>query len=412
MMRVLFNCLSAMGVRTGVGHHTAELLRALRRLAGQRQTGADLRIDVYPSGGIRWLSTIGARLFTSLGREGNAGPKSAAASAPLTKRVARGIAAWGRAALDRHARSAFFGRPHHLYHEPNFIPRPSDLPTLTTWHDLSALAHPEWHPPERVAWFERELPRTLAQSTHFLAVSGFTRREVIRVLGVAPERITCVHNGIRAECRSLPAAIVARRLRRLDLASGYLLCVGTIEPRKNVLTLMKAYCGLPAPLREQCPLLLAGAWGWNAAAVADYFHDQARSRGVRHLGYVRVGDLPALYNGARALVYPSHYEGFGLPVAEMLACGGAVVASTADALREVAGDRAHYVEADDVDGWRAALARVIHDDEWRQALRHGAVERARSFSWDRAAAETLAVYRHLTSGAALASRAASASRAA
>lgn len=391
-MRVLFNQSSALGVLTGVGHHTAELLRCLRRQAD------DVQIDVYPSGGIWRLRSLGARLFSELPRSAAESKPQAPRTASLPRRMVQTLRGWGRNLAERQERSIFFGQPYDLYHEPNFIPKPSDIPTLTSVHDLSALLHPEWHPAERVAKFAREFPQALSQSVHFLAVSEFTRQELIRECGVSPQRVTRVHNGVRPTCRPLPAHVVARRLRQLGLPEDYLLCVGTIEPRKNVLRLMQAYCALPAALRERSPLLLAGPWGWSASAIADYYHAHASARGVRHLGYLNDPDLTVLYNGARALVYPSLYEGFGLPVAEMLACGGAVIASTADALREVAGERAHYVEPEDTDGWRAALRRVIDDDDWRRLLRQGAMQQASVFTWERCAAETLQLYRRLVRG--------------
>jgi alpha-1,3-rhamnosyl/mannosyltransferase len=139
--------------------------------------------------------------------------------------------------------------------------------------------------------------------------------------------------------------------------------------------------------------VLAGGWGWKSDRVADYYREVAESRNVMHLGYTDDRHLPGLYAGARALVYPSHYEGFGLPPIEMLASGGAVLASTADAHREVLGVHAHFVAPDDTDGWRAALSRATRDDDWLNMLRQGGRERARRFSWDRSAAETAAVYR-------------------
>jgi len=163
--------------------------------------------------------------------------------------------------------------------------------------------------------------------------------------------------------------------------------------------LMRAYCSLPAPLRDRWPLLLVGPWGWNAAAAADYLHTIGRHRGVRHLGYLAEEHLAAVYNGARALVYPSLYEGFGLPPLEMMACGGAVLASTAGALRETVGRQAHLVPPDDFDGWRQALMRVLTDEDWWQSLQQGAVAVARPYTWDRCAAETLRVYRALTAKA-------------
>ena len=129
-------------------------------------------------------------------------------------------------------------------------------------------------------------------------------------------------------------------LRRLGLPSRYFLYLGTIEPRKNLMTLLRAYVRLSAEVRERFPLVLAGGWGWNSADVAAFLHDEARHRGVIYSGYLPEEHLPAVLNGARALVYPSFYEGFGLPPVEMMACGGAVICSTAGALVETAGSRA------------------------------------------------------------------------
>ena len=165
-----------------------------------------------------------------------------------------------------------------------------------------------------------------------------------------------------------------------------------MEPRKNVLRLLRVYCSLPEEVRSRWPLVLVGGWGWNAGDVAEYLHTEARHRGVRHLGYVDEADLPVLYNAARALVYPSLYEGFGLPPVEMLACGGAVLASTAGALAETVGGQAHLIPAADEVGWRAVKLRVVTEDEWWQSLRQGAVEAARPYTWENCATATLRVY--------------------
>ena len=137
----------------------------------------------------------------------------------------------------------------------------------------------------------------------------------------------------------------------------------------------------------------AGGWGWKSAEVASHFRQEAAGKGVMHLGYVDDCHLPGLYAGARALVFPSHYEGFGLPPLEMLAVGGAVIASTAEAHREVLGPHAHYVEPLDEAGWRDALARAIREPDWLAEVRRGGRERARRFTWEACAAGTAAVYR-------------------
>jgi alpha-1,3-rhamnosyl/mannosyltransferase len=253
--------------------------------------------------------------------------------------------------------------------------------------------HPEWHPADRVAHYERHFVQALGQCAHVLAVSEFTRQEVIRTFGLAAERVTRTYLGVRPSLRPLPADQTRRTLRRLRLPANYLLYVGTLEPRKNILALLQMYCGLPGALRDRWPLVLVGGWGWNTTAIRDYLDSEARHRGVIHLGYVAEGDLNGLYNGARALLFPSLYEGFGLPPLEMMACGGAVLASTAGAVAETAGRQAHLVPADDVDGWRRAITRVVSDEDWWHALRREAAAVAHSFTWERCAAQTVQAYR-------------------
>ena len=235
--------------------------------------------------------------------------------------------------LTRELQATLHRRRIDLYHEPNFIPLPVDAPIVATLHDLSVLLYPQWHPRDRVAHFERHFDKGLARCQHFLTVSEFCRQEIIDTLGIAPERVTRTYNGIRPGLAPLPSAVVAETLKHLHLPARYLLYVGTIEPRKNLLTLLKAYVKLPDALRRRWPLLLVGGWGWNTTEIADFYHQQAKHKSVMHLGYVADEHLPALYNGARALVYPSIYEGFGMPAVEMMACGGAVLASTAGAAR-------------------------------------------------------------------------------
>ena len=388
-MRVVFNQWAASGRRTGVGHHTAELMRQLPRCAGGDQ------IWFFPPDWVVRYRSLWARL--SNGQP--APPAGTGRGQPVSPlRQAR---TWARGLLRRCARAVnawqfqrfCTRRGIDLYHEPNHIAYPCDLPTICTVHDLSALLHPEWHPADRVAHYERHFEETVRRCCHLITVSDFTRDEVIDFLGVPPERVTRVYNGMRANLMPLPTAQVQATLRRLGLPERYLLHVGTIEPRKNLLLLLRAYCELPASIRERWPLLLVGGWGWNVGPVQEYWQAEARHRGVMHVGYVPDEDLAAIYNGARALCCASFYEGFGLPPVEMLACGGAVICSTAAALVETAGPCAHLVDPQDADGWREAMRRVVEDEDWWHGLRRGAVAAARAFTWERAATETWAVYR-------------------
>jgi glycosyltransferase involved in cell wall biosynthesis len=393
-MRVIVSRMAALGQKTGIGHYTTQLLRCLHE-----QTLPD-EIEEYPGG---WL----LRLRQAFAPK-RVAPPGKAARPGLLRRMRSALRVptpalhllrrVGRHLTARHFRLATGRDRFDLYHEPNFIPFPTDLPTVATLHDLSVVLHPEWHPADRVRHFEQNFRRGLTQCRHYFAISEAGRQEIIRELGIPADRVTRTYMGIRPGLGRLPQEEVAATLKRLGLPARYLLCLGTVEPRKNVLTLLRAYGRLPSPLREKWPLLLVGGWGWNTADVADYYHAEARHRGVVHLGYVADEHIPALYNGARALACPTLYEGFGLPPIEMMACGGAVLASTAPSLVETVGRKAHLTDAMDEDGWRAALERVVTDDDWRRSLRSGAEEVARPYTWDACAADTLGVYRAICGG--------------
>ncbi len=389
-MRVIFNQMAVLGQKAGVGHYACQLYRHLR---------SQFSHQVYPYPSERWQPWQ-QRLFAAY--QCLHGLKQRWSKVPwmyLPGGVFQGLTHrlrhWYDQVQRKYHRQVFFGDRYQLYHEPNFIPFPSSLPTVTTLHDLSVLLHPQWHPAERIRWYQDHFHLALSQSDHFLAVSEFTRRQIIKHLGIPPQRVTCVYNGARPEMRPLSRPEVERVLKFLKYPEQYLLYVGTIEPRKNVLGLMQAYCSLPPALRESWPLLLVGNWGWHVEAEQDFYQSVARHKGVHHVGYLADKYLPAVYNGARALLYPSYYEGFGFPPLEMLACGGAVIASTAEAVAEVVGRQAHLVAAEDTAGWRQALLQVLTEEDWWRHLRAGAVQAAHPFTWQRCAEETYAVYQQV-----------------
>lgn len=379
-MRVVMNGLAALKPKTGVGHYVAHLHRHLARLF------PDSAIALYPGGGLAGLVEHGQRLI-------GGGGGSPSGTGPLWRRIlGTGLHTAkhaGKVAAGVHFARRCHALGYELYHEPNFIPFAADLPTVVTVHDLSVLLHPEWHPADRVRHHERHFPTAVRRAAHVIVVSEQVRAEVVREVGVPAAKVTAVHNGVSPEFRPLPPAAVEACRARLGLPRRYFLCVGTVEPRKNVLTVLRAFADLPAGVRSACPLVLAGPWGWKADAEQAFFDSTARPAGARHVGYVPAADLPAVYNGAAALLYPSFYEGFGLPPAEMLACGGAVVCSRdAAAVREVVGPCGLYLDAGDVAGWRDAMRRLADGAE----VPRGGVGRAARFTWDRAARETFDVY--------------------
>lgn len=282
----------------------------------------------------------------------------------------------------------------YLLHEPSYILRPYDGPTVSTIHDLSHIHYPEYHPADRVEYLNRELPRTLEQATHLITVSEFVRQEMITLLGLAPERITAVHNGVdeRFVPMSPEQTLSARQTHKLDDAD-YLLVVATLEPRKNLARLLQAYAGLPEAVRRRHPLALVGARGWRDDGLNEQISRMVKTGEVRKLGYVDDRDLPALYAGAYAFAYPSVYEGFGLPVLEAMACGIPVLTSNCSSLPEVLGDTGLSVDPLDVDAMRDGLRRLLEDDEFRAFSAQAGARRAQGFGWNKCVAETVAVYR-------------------
>ncbi|CAN5197233.1 glycosyltransferase family 1 protein [soil metagenome] len=388
-MRVVVNQLAALGQKTGIGHYTSQLLRCLHDCSKPGE------VEAYPEGLLRSARETFTRVRPYLEGSRSAGPGPAAANQPRFRWRARAVGMLrqvGRAVIGAHFRLTCAQKGFTLYHETNFIPLPCDKPTIATIHDLSVLLHPEWHPIDRVRHFEKHFHAGLSRCVHYLAISEYARQEIIQTLHLPPEKVTRTYMGIRPGLGPRPESEVYATLRRLNLPERYLLYLGTIEPRKNVLTLLRAYCALPEKVRSRWPLLLVGGWGWNTEAVSEYYHAVAKHRGVQHVGYVADADVAALYTGARALAYPSIYEGFGLPPIEMMACGGAVLAGTAGAIVETVGRKADLIPPRDLDGWRQALLRVVTDDDWWQHLRTGVEDVARPYTWDACAADTLRAY--------------------
>jgi alpha-1,3-rhamnosyl/mannosyltransferase len=236
--------------------------------------------------------------------------------------------------------------------------------------------------------------RTLARSSALICDSECVRRELIERHGVAPDRVTAVPLAARALFRPVPADGAALRVVPDGLAHRrYVLSVGTIEPRKNLDAVVGAYSALTDDFRRRFPLVIVGMKGWLTSRLESLIEAGVRSREIRVLGYVDDEELARLYASARMLIYPSLYEGFGLPPLEAMASGTPVITSNVSSLPEVVGDAGIQVDPYDVDALREAIRLLSEDDGRWEALRSAGLARAAQFSWERCARETLAVYR-------------------
>ena len=285
-----------------------------------------------------------------------------------------------------------------LYHSPNYFLPPFQGRSVATIHDLSHEFFPQFHPAARVDYIRRALPDTFKRADHLLTDAESVRQEVIDRYGWPAEKITAIHLGVDPAFRPRAASELEPALARHGLQPArYVLNVGTIEPRKNVDGLLSAYEMLPATTRAAFPLVLAGGAGWHSEAIHARIQRGVDAGWVRYLSYVDQSLLPLLYAGARVFVFPSHYEGFGLPVLEAMASGVPVVTSATSSLPEVAGGCARLVDPGDVDALATALYQVLEDDTLRDRMSTAGLERASTLTWRRCVDATVGVYERVMS---------------
>lgn len=281
-----------------------------------------------------------------------------------------------------------------VYHEPNYLAFRFPGPSVITVHDLSWIRHPETHPKQRLAAMSRHFPRSLERASAILTDCCFVKQELVETFGLDPERVTPVLLGVSPDFFPRAPAECNAFLADQGLAHGqYVLSVGTLEPRKNIPTLIDAYSMLPADLQQRFPLVLVGMRGWLTSGLEARMKPLVERGVIKPLGYVADEMMPLIYSGAAAFVFPSLYEGFGLPPLEAMACGAPVISSRSSSLPEVVGDAGVLVDPLNVDGLAESLRRVLEDKAFAEVLAQQGVRRAAGFSWKKTAAETIAVYR-------------------
>ncbi|MDD3824677.1 MAG: glycosyltransferase family 1 protein [Anaerolineae bacterium] len=281
-----------------------------------------------------------------------------------------------------------------VLHSPDFIPphRPSCRSVITV-HDLAFLLYPHFLTKESARYYGH-IDQAVRWTDHIIAVSESTRRDTIQHLGVPQDKITVVHEAANPIFRPIDRKEAAEEVRvRYGVDAPFVLFVSTIEPRKNVPTLMRAIWQLQECYKEDVHLILAGGKGWlfeDAFASVEEFKLDSR---VHFVGRVSSEELLYLYNAAELLAHPAFYEGFGLPPLEAMACGLPVVVSNVASLPEVVGDAGLLIDPHDVDELTVNIWRVLNDDQLREEMREKGLRQAQRFSWDRAARETKEIYR-------------------
>jgi len=271
--------------------------------------------------------------------------------------------------------------------------------SVVTIHDVIPLVLP-WAFSRRHRWvLATALGRIRKQAEQVIVPSAAVAEDVVRYLQIEQERISVIPMGCDPRFQPSIAPVQAPIRRRYDLPERYILFVGTLEPRKNVKALLQAFAHLAAEQpQDDLKLVIVGRPGWGSENYVGMVAALGLQNAVRFPGFVDDDHLPDLYRGALLFVYPSLYEGFGLPVLEAMACGIPVITSNRSSLPEVAGDAALLVDPTQAEALAAAMSALLHDDALRQALRAKGLARAATFTWEVVAQRTVDVYRTVSRG--------------
>ena len=283
-----------------------------------------------------------------------------------------------------------------VFHSTRLLHPPRRAKLTATIHDLTCWLLPEAHLPANVAFEQRYADLIWKRADGLIAVSENSRNDAVRLLRIPQEKIQVIYPGVPEAYFSIDHQDVARVRATLRLERPYLLYVGTIEPRKNVDLLLDAYGDLASSISAEFDLVIAGSHGWASQATMDRLKSSPPN--VRYLGYVPEPDLPALFSGATAFVYPSLYEGFGFPVAQAMAAGAPVITSDMSSLPEITGGAAVLIDPRSRLELRDAIASLLTSPARRAELSESGPAQARRFSWPSAAARSLDFFARVAAG--------------
>src|SRR5437763_235314 len=368
-MRIAFDGTALRPRRTGVGYYTEHLLHHLAREASHDE------VVVLSNRDVETTSPL-----------------------PPTVRVAVSGRQMPRMVwMQLGAPAALHALDADVAHFTNgMVPIASPAPTVVTIHDMSLRMYPRYHPLRRVLLNLPLVDLAAKRADAIVTVSESAKHDIVRLYALNPDRVHVVHEAAAPSFhRVTDPAELDRVRRRYGLADRTVLYVGTIEPRKNLPKLVEAFASRHRAGELPHQLVCVGPYGWVSRGLEDVMRRSKVADAIRFTGYVPFEDLPALYSLAEIFVYPSMYEGFGLPVIEAMACGAPVVTGRAAALAEVGGDAVEKVDRIDADGFGEAMVRLARDPQRRAELSARGLARAAQFSWTRAARQTVNIYREV-----------------
>ncbi|MHB1651899.1 MAG: glycosyltransferase family 4 protein [Desulfitobacteriaceae bacterium] len=360
-MNILIDVASMTAVKSGIGYYTANLIQSLPKLSNkhsytllysENMPTVDLPANVQLMEAKRWLWRVLPIDFLDISKKFD------------------------------------------LYHEPNYMLRPFRNIRVVNVYDMSYRLYPQYHPSRRVAmlrFFEGRMKR----ANRIITVSKNAKQEIIGLLKVDADKVVVTYPGVSERFHTLNVSDVQGVDVRqyYNLPENFILYVGTIEPRKNLIRLLEAYSRVKATIGNTgVKLVLAGGKGWLNEEIYQRVQELKLTNDVIFTGYIMDEHLPTVYNMALAFVYPSLYEGFGLPPLEAMACGVPVITSKVSSLPEVVGDAGILIDPYNVDELSDAILLVVSSTELRKSLSDKGIKQASLFTWEKCARETLTVY--------------------
>jgi glycosyltransferase involved in cell wall biosynthesis len=371
-MLVSLDAIPLAAPRTGVGHYTFELARHLALLAPADEFELVSPFPIVTPFHNQAEQDLPANLRTVHAKVNSLRRRWFAVGLPLYLR---------QSGAD-------------LFHGTNYeVPLWGKRPSVLTIHDLSLLLHADTHEARLVRRGRRRLPLMARAASVIITPSESVRREVLAHLRIEPSKVVSIPEAPRDIFRPMLIEETIEVRRRLEIEDDFILFVGTIEPRKNLLTLLKAFEEILRSTSLHPQLVIAGKEGWLMDELSSYVKKSGVENRLRFTGYLTDEELRALYSSCRVFVYPSLYEGFGLPPLEAMACGAPVIASRIPSIVEAVGpDAARLISPTDVQALSRSIIEILSDENERRQLARTGQQRASMFTWEKTARATLAVY--------------------
>ena len=366
--KILIDGIALLSPLTGIGRYTYEVANRLKN-------SSNIEYNYF-------YGYFSKNLLESNQKSNLKIVKSIIKKIPLLKKISRKILKLS---------SRFFTPKYDLYWQPNFIPNDGIKAnkTVTSVHDFSFILYREFHPKERIEYFDNYFFQNLERSDMLITGSNYSKEEILEQTNFKEKQIRVIYHGIDHNLFK----VYQKPQVDFDLPQKYILSVGSIEPRKNLIGLLKAYNLLDRELKQKYKLVLVGFKGWENREIMEIIEKNKES--IHYLGFITDEELAKVYNLASLFVFPSFYEGFGLPPLEAMACGTPVVSSNSSSLPEVGGDAVVYCDPNDCSDIKDKIAMVLHDKDLQKEMIDKGLEQAKKFSWEKSAQEHMHVFKEI-----------------